>query len=174
MILIKQALITQYDQVEEFYRNLIDSMQGVKHFPKWKMGIYPTEEQLKNAISAGTLYLSYYEDKIVGAMILDNNFSPEYSGAKWQITAEKHEIMIIHVLAVSTEFQGKGIAKKMVGFAIDLCKNRKMKAIRLDVMKENIPAAKLYIKAGFTLISTVEMYYEDTGRAVFDLYEIVL
>ena len=70
--------------------------------------------------------------------------------------------------------QGQGIAKQMVAFAAQTAGKNRMKAIRLDVLKQNVPAAKLYLSMGFQYIDTVKMFYEDTGLADFQLYELIL
>ena len=114
------------------------------------------------------------EDELVGVMILNHDYDPEYENVKWQIGACKDEIMVIHALGVSATHQGKGIAKQMVSGAIEICKRLAIKAIRLDVLKKNLPAARLYLSMGFQYIKSVKMYYEDTGLTDFHLYELVL
>ena len=45
------------------------------------------------------------------------------------------------------------------------------KAIRLDVLKGNLPAEKLYTGLGFKYLHTLKMFYEDTGWTDYELYE---
>ena len=47
-----------------------------------------------------------------------------------------------------------------------------MKAIRLDVLKGNAPAERLYTSLGFVYVDTLKLFYEDTGRVDFELYEL--
>ena len=49
-----------------------------------------------------------------------------------------------------------------------------MKAVRLDVLKGNLPAEKLYEGEGFTYVDTVKLFYEDTGRVDFKMYEYLI
>ena len=81
---------------------------------------------------------------------------------------------MIHALGVHPDFQGKGCAKAMVRKAITIAGETGMKAIRLDVLAGNIPAENLYQGMGFQYLTSVQMYYEDTGWAAFKLYEYVL
>ncbi|HJC20253.1 MAG TPA: hypothetical protein H9707_00620 [Candidatus Butyricicoccus avicola] len=46
--------------------------------------------------------------------------------------------------------------------------------MRLDVLAGNIPAERLYVGQGFRYVDTVEMFYADTGRTAFRLYEYAL
>ena len=174
MIQVRQAQMTEYDDIVKFYCDLIDSMSNSEFVPEWKMGVYPTEQFLIDSISKQELFLAYFENSLVGVMILNHDSAPEYTNVKWHIDAQKDEVIVIHALGVSVSYQGKGIAKQMVSCAIDICKKSAIKAIRLDVLKKNIPAAKLYMSMGFQYITAVKIFYEDTGLTDFDLYELVL
>ncbi|MBS4892727.1 MAG: hypothetical protein KHX63_08960 [Veillonella sp.] len=53
-------------------------------------------------------------------------------------------------------------------------KENKQKSIRLDVLKGNVPAEKLYSRMGFKYLCTLPMYYEDTGLTDYEIYELSL
>ena len=46
-----------------------------------------------------------------------------------------------------------------------------LKALRLDVLEGNLPAERLYEKVGFQYAGSLNIFYEDTGWADFNLYE---
>ena len=185
MVTIRQAKPEECDGVNQFYCDLIDSMHNIEFKPAWKMGVYPTEQLIRNAINEQTLFIAILTSEntiknpetgeiIVGAMILNHDCADEYKNAKWRIEAKKEEVMVIHLLAVSLFYQGKGIAKQMMSNAIEICKKDSIKAIRLDILSTNSPAEKLYLSMGFNYVGTVKMFYEDTGLTDFILYELVL
>ena len=174
MITVRQAQIDDYDDVEHFYCDLINSMKDSAFKPDWTMGVYPTERLLKDAIINETLFLAYSGNDLAGAMIVNHECEPAYENVKWQTDAKKDETVIIHLLGVAPACQKQGVAKQMMAYVIEKCRNEQIKAIRLDVLKKNIPAAKLYLSAGFTYIDSVKIYYEDTGLADFLLYELTL
>ena len=64
--------------------------------------------------------------------------------------------------------------KKLISFACELGKELHMKAIRLDVYENNIPAIKLYEKFGFNYIDTIDLGLGDYGLHRFRLYEKIL
>jgi len=173
-ITVRHAKAADYDDVERFYSDLIESMRDSEFAPEWKMGVYPTKQLLKDAIKEQALFLAYLENDLVGAMVLNHDCEPEYENIKWLADAKKHEVMVIHLLGVAPDYQGSGIARQMVAKAIEMAKNRSLIAIRLDVLKKNTPAAKLYTSMGFQYIDSVKIYYEDTGLADFLLYELIL
>ncbi|MCL1914462.1 MAG: GNAT family N-acetyltransferase [Eubacteriaceae bacterium] len=174
MLTVRQALLSECGYAVKFYCELIDSMRNAEFKPDWEMGVYPTEQLLQDSIEKQTLYFSFLDNCLVGAMILNNDSDFNRENVKWQIDAKTEEIMVIHLFAVSSSYQGKGIGRQMVANAIEICKNDAIKAIRLDVLKKNIPAAKLYLSTGFQYIDSIKMFYEDTGLADFELYELVL
>ena len=174
MLAVRQAKIEEYDAVKKFYCDLIDSIRDAEYKPAWKMGVYPTEQFLQDSIREQALFIAVLDNCLVGAMILNQNCASEYGDARWKINAKKEEVIIIHALAVSSTCQRKGIAGQMVSNAIETGRKNSVKAIRLDVLSTNLPAAKLYLSKGFQYIDTIKLFYEDTGFADFYLYELVL
>ena len=82
--------------------------------------------------------------------------------------------MGIHALGVYPHYVGQGYAKELVGFAIKYAKENNQKSIRLDVLKGNVPAEKLYSSMGFKYHCTLPMYYEDIGLTDYEIYELSL
>ena len=62
----------------------------------------------------------------------------------------------------------------IVSHAISAAKATGQKAVRVDVLKGNLPAVKLYESLGFKFIGEVELFYEDTGLTEFLLYEYLI
>ncbi len=76
------------------------------------------------------------------------------------------EAQIINV-AVHPEYQGRGIGKKLLDFAIDKIVSKKVKEVFLEVRVSNATAIHLYEKAGFIQIGKRRKYYSDTGEDAF-------
>ena len=174
MLTIKQATLDDFDNVIQFYCDLIYDMQDAEFKTAWKMGVYPTEQLLRDAIINQSLFIAGIGDILVGAMILNNDCANEYNNAKWGVEATKEEVKVVHLLAVSLAYQRKGIAKQMLSKAVELCKKDSIKAIRLDILHYNSPAENLYKSLGFQHVGTMKLFYEDTGLTDFNLYELVL
>jgi len=174
MITVRPARTDELNSIMDFYSELIESMRDSEFKPEWEMGVYPTEQLLKDAIEAQTLFLAHLENHLVGTMIMNHICEPEYEKAKWRIEAKNDEVMAVHLLGVSPAYQGRGIARQMVSSLIEMCRRSPIKAIRLDVLKKNAPAAKLYASMGFQFIESVKIFYEDTGLTDFLLYELII
>lgn len=165
----RKGRLADKDSVYSFYDYVIDNMQDSPYAPGWKKGIYPTEEDLFNAILDGELYLLKRDGKIIGSFVLDDKPTEGYEEGLWRVD---DNYLVLHKLAVSPDEQNKGYAKLLTEYAIKEARRLSKKSIRLDVYHPNLPAHKLYLSKGFSLISTVELFYEDTGLAKFDLYEL--
>lgn len=174
MFNIRTAKAVEFNKVIEFYHTLIDDMQDSPYHPAWEKDIYPTNDYLEDVISKGELYVATDDNKIIAALVLNQNFVDGYNDAPWNVLASKDEILIIHLLAVAYSHQGKGIAKSLVTFATEIAKERNLKAVRLDAMKVNLAAQRLYEGMGFNFIGEMKLFYDDVGLTEFFLYEYPL
>ena len=173
-MVISKAVRNEYESVRSFYHSMIDAMEGTKYHPKWQKDIYPAPEDLRDAIDKGELYIGRVGERIAAALVLNQQYNPEYEDIVWTKPFDRSEFMVIHMLGVHSDFAGKGLAKEMVRFAIETAGAAGMKAIRLDVLKGNVPAERLYPARGFSYVDTIKLFYEDTGRVDFELFELVL
>lgn len=170
-MIIRKACVHEYQAVRSFYHSLIDGIADLPYRVGWIKDIYPAPEFLSESIKNGELYIAEKDCEIISAMVLNHECNDGYQNFEWPTKADKSEITVIHALGVHPRCGGMGYAKKMVRFAIDNARENRQKVIRLDVLKENVPAGKLYAGLGFTYLHTLPMYYEDTGWTDFELYE---
>ena len=81
---------------------------------------------------------------------------------------------VIHILAISPDYQGKGIGLEMVREAINLAKEKGMQAIRLDALASNTLAHRIYERLGFEYRGKQHLYAENTGWTDFYFFEYKL
>mgnify|MGYP000802467617 FL=1 len=112
--------------------------------------------------------------RMASAMILNHECNDGYQDITWPAALPPASITLIHALGVHPEYAGQHIGRRMVEFAADKAKTAGQKALRLDVLKGNTPAEKLYTRFGFQSRSVVRMYYEDTGWTDYEVYEYLL
>ena len=171
---ITKAQADEYPVVRQFYHSMIDSIQDYSFKTCWEKDIYPSPDFLQSAVSRSGLFLGRIDGRIAAAMVLNHDCNPEYQSIKWQIDANRDEVLIIHALGVHHDFSGRGCGRSMVKKAIEIARNTGMKAMRLDVLNGNVYAEKLYTSCGFAYIDTIQLYYEDTGRTAFNMFELLL
>lgn len=160
--------------IRNFYWSLIDKMQESPYFPGWKKGLYPSDAYLKESLASGELSALFVDGKIAGAMVLNHTCNEGYRGVNWKVSADPSKILFVHTLGVMPDYQGQGLARRMVQEAIRTAKKEKLAAVRLDVLKGNLPALKLYESCGFEYRATVHMFYEDTEWSDYLLYELIM
>ena len=161
----------QLPAVKELYYSIIDGVADATDSVLWKKDIYPSPAFLLDSIRNGELVIGSEGEKIIAAMVLNHQYNEEYNRFAWPTEAEDAEITVIHALGVHPAHTGKGHARQLVQYAIDSARENRQKVIRLDVLKGNVSADKLYSGMGFQNLHTLPMYYEDTGWREFDLYE---
>ena len=174
MLAIRKALENEFERVKKFYNELIDAMQDAVYKPGWQKGIYPSDAYLLESICRGELYLGELEGRIVAAMIVNHESNEGYHGVQWETEAKEDEVSLIHALGVNPAFSRRGGASCMAQEVLSMARQSGQKAVRLDVLSGNVAAEKLYAGIGFQHITTVQMFYEDTGWTDFLLYEYLI
>ena len=170
-LIIKKACIHDFDKVMEFYDDVCDALVNAEYSPGWKKGIYPYPDDVYDAISQNTMYIAYRNEKIISCMIVNHEYNEEYKKIMWEYDDLDEDIYVIHMLAVHPSLQSQGICKYMIDYVKDMANDHHVKSLRLDILKGHLPAKKAYEKCGFVFKGSVEMYYEDTGKTYYDVYE---
>lgn len=168
---IRRAVDEEFENVRQFYYDMIDAFEGKEYGPKWQKGVYPEGPYLKSAIQMGNLYVAADGSRIIGAMIMDHSQNNGYHEVAWPTEAADSEVTVIHAFGVRPELSGRGIGRAMMEEAIRLARGAGQKTIRLDVIDGNLPAEKFYRKAGFRSAGSHRLYYEGVRWQTFHLYE---
>ena len=174
MLRIETAEMGDYPGVLDFYWTLIQQMEKAEFQPGWKKDVYPTREFLLDSIQNRELYLGRAGGQLAACMVVNHAYNDGYRSVRWSVEADDSQLLVIHALGVLPGFSGRGIAAAMVQKAIETARASHIKTIRLDVLEGNLPAERAYIRAGFRYVDTIQMYYEDTGRTSFKVFELVL
>lgn len=105
----------------------------------------------------GFVYV-YEEKKIIGSVIL--------------LKRKSSKKLRIYSIAVDPDYQGLGIASKLLRQAEEVAVDCKMKMLTLEVKTTNQSAIKLYQKWGFKTIAVKDNYYSDGNSALIMQKEI--
>lgn len=90
---------------------------------------------------------------------------------KWRYCLPSSKIAYIHLVAVHPDFRRQHLASVFLEFLFSYLKGRGIELLRLDVVKDNLAAKNLYLRQGFEYCQDQEVFYEDTGYLVVELYE---
>lgn len=65
----------------------------------------------------------------------------------------------IHTIAVHPEHQQKGFGQRLLEYVLQTLQAQGVRKVFLEVREDNIPAQKMYTKAGFTVTYIRKKYY---------------
>ena len=143
------VLAYDFETVKSRYIDVIDHTAGIKQYARWEYGRHPTEQGLRSYIENGEMYLLLVQGDIVGMVAVVMSQEQEYEDVPWTKKLENHEVATLHLLAVCPEYQGKSLGSVILDLAGELAKRHGKKALRLDVLESNLPAQRMYEKAGW-------------------------
>lgn len=166
--------ICHLDALTELYDKVTAYLESHVNYPKWTPGVYPGRASVESAIRQGVQYGCFEDEKAIGAFILNKDPQGNYEVGEWRTNAQEGEYLVIHTLACDPECYQKGIGKFMVDYAISEAHVRGKKAVRLDVVPDNIPARKLYEKKGFVFAGEKDLERGIEEIPFFALYEYLI
>ncbi len=149
------AKIEELNLIYEFYRAICDSLKSEKYTPLWQIDDYPSIEDLENHINNKNLYLAVFDNKIIGAMAVENH----------------NDYLSLHLLTVHPQYRKQHLAESMIKKSFQIAKERKNQNIILDVVKGNLPAEKLYTKFDFKFTGEKCEFIDRIGEVCFNTYE---
>ena len=117
---------------------------------QWQDG-YPTEEIIRSDIEQNHCYTMRYDDVIMGMMVISFDGEPTYQRiyeGQWITDGDSYGV--VHRMAISDGFVGRGLAKEAFAFAENLAKERDVASVRVDTHRDNVVMNSLLRKIGYT------------------------
>lgn len=171
-MIVKVSSESEITAVGEFYDRAVKYLDEHINYPKWTYKVYPSEDSVREKALAGSQFMFGRNGQVVGAFVLNDDPQGVYENVMWNKPLERGEYMVCHTLAAEPNMQGKGIGKQMVSFCIKYAMEHGYKAIRLDVVPDNIPARRLYEKCGFQYAGDVDLERGIAEIPLFSMYEL--
>ncbi len=168
---LNKATIEEFESIIAFYDDVTDSTADMAKFARWQKGKHPDIEDIRAYIEEGNMYLYQKNGNILGAMAVTMYQGEDYHAIEWSQEVDDNQVAVIHILAVSSDCQGKGVGSEMMREAIRLAKKNGMKAIHHDALASNTPAHRLYERLGFEYRGKQHLYAENTGWTDFFFFE---
>ena len=169
---IRKCHVAEIAAAGAFYDDVVLWLDRHVNYPKWVYRVYPSEDSVREQAAAGNQYLCLENGSIAAAFVLNDDPDGAYGKGHWKKTLPDGSCLILHALAVRPDLQGQGLASEIIRFCAEQAKERGYRALRLDIVPENLPAARLYEKNGFTPAGTVDLERGIEGIPLFSLYEL--
>ena len=110
-------------------------------------------------------------DIVAGMVAIVMHQGVDYETVSWAEKLGNDQVATLHILAVCPEYRGRALGSTILELAEELAKQQGKRAMRLDVLESNLPAQRMYEKAGYVYRGKQRWYAENTGWTNFLLYE---
>jgi len=114
---------------------------------------YPNAEILLRDLESQWAYGLFCDSQLAGYVVLNEFQDKEYAEIPWKYTSGSQ--LTIHRLFIDPQYQGRGLAQKMLAFAETFGKEHGYFSIRLDAFPGNTAAIKLYEKNNYEMRGSV-------------------
>ncbi len=162
---------SDFETAKKAYLGVIENTPQIEKHARWVYGKHPTDEMLKTYIERDEMYFLMDGDKIAGAVVISMSQGDDYKAIEWQDDLENDQVATVHLLAICPGYQGRSLWIRILEEAEEIAGRNGKKALRLDALKTNIPARRMYEKAGFSYKGEQRLYAENTGMTDFLFYE---
>lgn len=164
-------LADDFELVKAKYMDVAENTPEIEKYARWIYGKHPTDEMLRSYMENGEMYVLIDEDDVAGMAAIAMHQGEEYERISWERDLANDQVATIHILAVCPAYRGRSLGDTIIAKAIELARNEGKKAFRLDVLKSNLPAQRMYEGAGFSYRGEQNLYAENTGWTDFLFYE---
>ena len=162
-----------YDAVTAMYARVLTELERTVNYPKWTKD-HPGREYVKAAIEKGEQFACVANGEMLGAVVLNGDPEGNYAIGHWSRDLPDGAYLAVHILAVDPAWKNRGVGGFLVDGAIAYAKEQGYRAIRLDIVPENLPAKRLYTSKGFVSAGRMDLRPELKEIPIFELYELNL
>lgn len=151
---IRLATLHDIESIMQLVATVVPMMQETGNL-QWDNN-YPNTEVFTQDVNNGQLWVADFDGQIAGVIAIVNDQEPEYSQVPgWDIT---EPAVVAHRLAVSPDFQGKGIAAALLRQCEEVAHQQGVSLIRLDTNTVNRPMQNLFLKLGYNLGGEITLH----------------
>jgi len=111
---------------------------AMQNIDQWQNG-YPNEKAiLKDMLTNDSYVVKTKEETAIATAMFTTQTEPTYSSIEGNWKTKKMQYGVIHRMAVSNKFRGKGIAKFIFFQCEQNLKQNNIKSMRIDTHEENL------------------------------------
>jgi GNAT superfamily N-acetyltransferase len=131
---------------------------------QWQDG-YPNPEVIQHDIEKSIGYVLTEEELIIGYCAVLINDEPEYENiiGKWLTNSD---FVVFHRVAISENYLGKGLAKKMIRFIEKFALDNNIQSVKADTNFDNAAMIKIFGDLDYTYCG--EVYFRGSPRKAFE------
>lgn len=163
---VRPLTIDDADDVQRLYHRLLMYLEDHTNYCGWKLGSYPTTDQIDRALQAKTLYGAYRlsDNALVGAASFACD-TPDYYDACGWTRYPVDQTMMVHMLMADPQVRRLGIARSLLWAGRQLAQERHCQELRLNTSVQNVLSCRLYEQLGFIRCYPLMVPYPDLDLA---------
>ncbi|MCX2186134.1 GNAT family N-acetyltransferase [Limosilactobacillus pontis] len=153
---MKKATMDDLDTILAILRNGRDQL-AERGVDQWQ-GDYPNVQHIKEDIEHGYAYLAQSNDDLtVGTLAIVDAPDHFYDDLDGQWLMETEDYVVIHRVAIHSDYAGKGYASKLFVHMLDYLEEHRpaIKSIRISTNEHNQAMQHVIAKNGFTKVGTL-------------------
>jgi ribosomal protein S18 acetylase RimI-like enzyme len=151
---IRLATLQDIEPITQLVARVVPIMQATGNL-QWDDN-YPNAEIFTADVHNSQLWVADIEGTIAGVIAIVNAQEAEYAQVPgWDIN---EPAIVAHRLAVSPDFQGKGIAAALLRQCEEVARQQNVPLIRLDTNTVNRPMQNLFLKLGYNLGGEITLH----------------
>ena len=152
-MIIRKATIADLDGIMRMYNSCVKGMiaNGIDQWDE----TYPNAEFITEDIISKTYYITIENGIIIGGITIDQNQDKTYLAMDWKDKSDS--FLVVHRLAVRSEFWKNGIGKSLMLFTENLATEKGLKSIRLDTYSGNPKTMDFYLRLGYSKLGYIHL-----------------
>lgn len=148
----EQAAAADANAILELYHSVLDTP-----YCRWSLE-YPLPANIEDDLSRNGLFCLKENGEIIGAVSIDKDDDVAALPC-WSKALQPS--MELSRLCIRRDFQGQGLAGKMIENMMEYGRENQIKSIHYLVSKHNLIARKAYSRLGFQLVGECQMYHDE-------------
>ena len=155
-----------FDDAEQIWKIIQQAIERrrIDGSKQWQDG-YPNPETIQSDIQKNYGYVLTDSEKIIGysAIIFNNEPAYEKIDGKW---LTESDFLVVHRVAISEEYIGKGLAQKIFSYIEEVAKENKIPSIKVDTNFDNLAMLKILEKLNYQYCG--EVFLRSGVRKAFE------
>ncbi|MCK1977196.1 GNAT family N-acetyltransferase [Jeotgalicoccus huakuii] len=164
---LRLAVMSDVPHIMDIVSRVIPEMHAVGNY-QWDEN-YPNASVFQDDVKAESLYVFEEDGVIKGCITADDNHAFSYDDIPWELA--RIDCLATHRLAIDPNFQGQGLAQKIIREIIEVGKQKGYLGIHTDTSLENKAMQYLFTKLGFEFKGNLNL--DDNLDDWYVAYEIV-
>ncbi|HBF36558.1 MAG TPA: GNAT family N-acetyltransferase [Firmicutes bacterium] len=164
--MIRQATISDLKPIMKIVAKVCQEMRQQGN-EQWDEN-YPREIDFGDDIQKEDLYVDETDGQVRGFICINYFEPPEYGQIHW---SGSQKPMIIHRMAIASEFRKQGIGSGLLQFAEQLAQNNGIQYLRSDTNSANRKMNALFGKTGYTFVGEMPAFGK---KSLFNFYDKLL